>query len=775
VSNFLYALGALAFKRRWVFIGAWVLILAVIVTILGLNPPKTSETVRVDGSPSQVVLDKLAKDFPLASGGQGSLIFSAPKGARVTDTKESIAIAKAVQKVYKNKYVISSAGSSGATQPSTPPQANGAPASGLTPLIIGQRVIPTVLVSKDGDVALFNIQLTKQVDSVPVGTVDHIVSEADSAVKAAGLKVYPSDSLVGQSTSLDASTELIGLLIAAIVLLLTLGSLLTAGLPLLMSLVGVAVGVGAAFTLSHVVTLSSISPVLALMVGLAVGIDYSLFIVNRARRLILDEGIAAREAVARAVGTAGGAVAFAGLTVLIALAALSVVGITFLTTMALVAAGTVAIAVLVANTLLPAALGLLGERIVTKRARAKQSVIRERNHVGFATRFAMGVVRRRILVVIGVVVVLGTVALPAMNLTLGLPSAGNANLDTSGRKSFDLVKEGFGPGYNGEIVAVASSASPNSRISDAQMAGLTKEISKTKDVALAIPSAISKDGKTFLVSVVPKTGPDSTTTQALVAKLRSLNDKFETNWHTSVGLTGFTAINIDLSAAIGNALLPYLGVIVILSLIIMMLIFRSLVIPLQATLGFVLSILATLGATTAVFSWGWLKAGLGFDTPGPVLNFLPIIVTGILYGLAMDYQVFLVSSMREAHIHGHPGRDGIVVGFARSSKVVVAAAVIMVSVFAGFAFQESTEVKQIGFALTIGIICDAFLVRLLLTPALLALLNKYAWSLPKWLDRILPNLDIEGESLLKRLHESDAQTSAGVDAGESAPLISSLS
>ncbi|MET4781947.1 MMPL family transporter [Glaciihabitans sp. UYNi722] len=754
MSDFLYRLGRGVYTHKWWSIGAWIIVIGVMVALLIGSPPKTTDNIRIDGSPSQKVLDTLSTEFPAAAGSSGTLVFAAPPGSTVTDPDIASSIARSVDAVNGNKYIVTPVVPTTVTEP-TPQQMRAAAASAsvLHPLVIGQTVFPSVLVSKDKTVALFTIQLTKQVDDIPPSEVSHVIDVATKPVAAQKVTVYPSDTLLGHGVTLSGETEIAGLLIAAIILFLTLGSLLVAGLPLLTALIGVAVGVGGAFTLSHLVTLTSVTPTLALMVGLAVGIDYSLFIVNRQRRIILSEGISAKDAAGRAIGTAGTAVVFAGLTVVIALAGLSVVGISFLTVMALVAAATVGVAVLVAITLLPAILGLIGERVVTPRARRKSAADPREETTTLGYRVGAGLVRRRVPVIIAVVAILGVVAIPAMSLQLGLPSSSTKNLDTPDRKGYDLVSEKFGAGFNGQLVVVATSATRGTPIDANDSADLATRIGTVSGVRLSLSSATSENGETALITVIPRTGPDSQQTADLVTKLRSLHGEFARHYGVSTGVTGFTAANIDLTAGLAKALPIYLGVIVLLSLIIMLLIFRSIVIPLQATLGFVLSILATLGASTAVFQWGWLKQLFGFDTPGPVLNFLPIIAMGILYGLAMDYQVFLVSSMREAHKHGHSGKEAIIVGFARSSRVVVAAAFIMVSVFLGFALSDNQEVKQIGFALSIGILFDAFLVRLILTPALLSLLGRWTWSLPRWLNRILPNVDIEGDALLKRLEQ----------------------
>ncbi|MBS4002467.1 MAG: MMPL family transporter [Afipia sp.] len=755
MSSFLHRLGRFAFTYRWTVIGAWALILTVIVGVLIAVPPKVSSEFRIDGTPSQDVLDTLSENFPDAAGSQAFITFAARDGDHVDDPANASAIANIVKEISENEYVAQRELEGLDALAQLPPEQAVAIVSeqlgGLTPLVAEGAILPNVLVSDNREVALFTFQLTEQVDSVPDADLEAIRQSGEGAADAPGstLRGYPSSTLVPLIPNLAGPAELVGILVAGLVLTLTLGSLLAAGLPLITALVGVGVGVGGAFTLSSVIDLSAVTPVLALMVGLAVGIDYSLFIVNRQRRLILDSKLKAGDAAARATGTAGSAVFFAGLTVLVALCGLSVVGIQLLTTMALVAAATVAVAIAIALTLVPALLGLVGERIVSARARAKSSGAADENHP-VAHPYVSTIVRFRLPTVLIVIAILGAMAIPATSLTLGLPSSATANDGTAARESYDLTAAGFGEGFSGQLVLAATSES-GSEIDDEAIAELSAQLRALSNVDKVLPGGMNEDRTTAILSVVPDSGPASTDTADLVYQIRSMDNEFSAQYGLDVGVTGQTAVTLDISAAMADALPLYLGVIVILSLFIMLLVFRSILIPIQATAGFLFSVLATLGVLTLVFQEGWFSSVLGFDTPGPVVSFLPILVTGILYGLAMDYQVFLVSSMRESHVHGHVGEEAIKRGFEHASKVVVAAAIIMVAVFGGFAFNEDIMVKQIGVALSVGILLDAFLIRMALTPALLALFGERSWWIPRWLDRILPNLDIEGDKLNKQL------------------------
>lgn len=773
MSKLLYKLGKAAYDKPWYFIVSWVLILGIVLGTLGINGMSVSSDMKIEGTESQKVLDKLVKELPEASGGQASVVFTAPKGERL-DTPERLAvISKAVNKVYSLDYVINpvklASATSGASHGDQPPQvgstqgADKAGTGGTTPvkippygpLMVDGIPVPGMLISADGSVALFQFQFTVQQVSLPQSVADSVVDAVTEVESGTGITALPSDSLKAMQPPVG-SNEIYGLIVAAIVLIMTLGSIIAAGLPLLVALFGVGIGVGGAYAISSFVTMSSATPILALMVGLAVGIDYALFIVNRQRRLIFDQGLSAREAASRSVGTAGSAVFFAGLTVIIALCGMLVIGISFLSTMALVAAVTVLLNVLVALTLLPALLGLVGERICSPKAREKsRSKAADKRH-GIADGWVKGVVKFRWPVIVGIVAILGTAAIPVASMEMGIPSGATANLDTSARQSYDAISDGFGEGFNGPLLLVAEPKDPSETITPMVLNHLVQDLQKLKDVSMVAPLGVNKTGDMAILSVIPNSGPTDTATKNLVGDLRAGDSTIALTHDVTLGVTGFTAINIDMSAKLAEVFPVYIGIIVILSLIILLLVFRSILVPIKATVGFLLSVLATFGLTTAVFQWGWFKEIFGFDTGGPLMSFIPIMVTGILYGLAMDYQVFLVSSMRESHVHGYRGHKSVIHGYDQASRVVVAAAVIMVSVFAGFIFTHDVMIKQVGFALAIGILIDAFVVRMALVPAIMAIFGEKAWWLPKWLDRILPNLDVEGDKLIAELKVRDS-------------------
>ncbi len=777
MSLLLYRLGRFSYRRAWAVIAVWFVVLAGVIglTVAG-GGAKISSSITIDGTESQRVIDQLREQLPAAAGGQGTIVFTAPDGARLDRGAQAAALSDAAAGISKLPYVAQrspaagqpSAGQPGQTptpgatpgagqpgaQPEQPGTSGGSQPSGIHPLVVDGHPVPGVVVSADGSVAMLQLQFTQQVEDLPDGAIEHVVDVATTSAKAAGITALPTESLKPHTAPLGGH-EVLGLAVAALVLFLTLGSLRAAGLPLLTAVTGVGIGLGGALALSHSITMTSATPVLALMVGLAVGIDYALFIINRQRRLILTQGLDAEEAASRAVGTAGSAVLFAGLTVIIALTGLTLIGISFLTTMALVAAATVALAVLVALTLLPALLGLVGERVASARARAKGTALTVEEHRHLAHRWSGAVVRHRWLAILGVVAVLGIATVPVTSMSLGMPNGSTANLDTPERQAYDAVTRGFGEGYNAPLVVVARPGAGQG-LGKQDLPRITSGLQAVPDVAAVSLKGAAPDGSMAIFSVIPKEGPDAASTAGLVDRLRTSGASV-VGAGATVGVTGLTAVNIDISDKLASVLPLYLGIVVALSLLVLLLVFRSVVIPIKATLGFLLSIGATFGIVTAVFQWGWVKELFGFDTTGPILSFLPIMVTGILYGLAMDYEMFLVSSMREAHVHGHRGRDAIVHGFDQASRVVVAAAIIMVSVFAGFIFSEDPMVKQFGLALAAGILIDAFLVRLTLVPALMSVLGEAAWWLPRWMRRVLPNLDVEGDLLKQHLSSQGEQ------------------
>lgn len=773
MSTFLYRLGRFAFGRPWLVIGSWLALIAVVAGLLTVNPPKISNEMRIDGTPAQQVIDDLAERMPESSGGQGLIAFAAPDGQRMDQGDNRTALLRAVDAVSQTDHVLDPrelAQTELAKGPASPTLTASvaiakaqvptpAPADAPRPLVMDGQPVPGVMISADGAAALYQFQFDKQTAELPTGTVEHTVDAARDGVAHTAISVLPSASMVEMPDIVGAG-EIVGLAVAALALIVTLGSLVAAGLPLATALSSVAIGVGGTFLFSHLVNMQSMTAVLALMLGLAVGIDYAMFIVNRQRRLILDQRLSADEAAGRALGTAGSAVVFAGTTVVIALVALTVVGISLLTPMALAAAGTVVIAVIASLTLLPALLGLVGERICSEKARSAQSGEQNTDH-RFATAWVGSVLRHRVPVAVGGVIVAALLALPALNMSLGLPPGASYNEGTPQRESYDLVATHYGDGYNGPLVVVAEPAAGNTKLSTADLVSTNNDLQRLPGVESVSLQKVSDNEEFALFSVIPTDGPTDDATAQLVRDIRAQAGPLGELHNVDLGVTGITAMGVDTTDRLAEAVPMYIGVVVGLSLLVLLIVFRSIAVPVKATLGFLLSVLATFGATTALFQWGWFQQLFGLSATGPILSLLPIIVVGVLYGLAMDYEVFLVSSMKEAHVHGHRGDAAVTHGFTQASRVVVAAAVIMMAVFAGFVFNADPMIKQIGFALAFGVLIDAFVVRMTVVPAVMSMLGDRAWWLPARLDRALPNLDIEGDQLNRQLS----------DAGRSEPPV----
>jgi RND superfamily putative drug exporter len=348
------------------------------------------------------------------------------------------------------------------------------------------------------------------------------------------------------------------------------------------------------------------------------------------------------------------------------------------------------------------------------------------------------------------VLVLGVVALPAVQLRLALPDGGSEPADSQAYKAYDATKRSFGEGMTGPIIVVGDFPDGLSETeATAKQLDVADILRKTENVTAAIPVALSEDRGTAVFQVIPKEGPASASTVDVVSDIRAEKAEIQDATGVSIGLTGQTAGNVDVSTKLGDALPTYLAIVVGLSLILLLLVFRSIVVPLLATGGFLLSLAAAFGAVVAVYQWGWLGPVFGVDNPGAVLSFLPIILIGVLFGLAMDYQVFIASGMRESFMHGESAKHAVRSGFSHASAVVTAAAIIMVSVFAGFIFSHLNMVRPLGFAMAFGVLVDAFVVRMTIVPAVMYLLGDKAWWLPRWLDRILPDVDVEGAKLGK--------------------------
>ena len=733
MARLLYRLGTFAHRRRWAVVITWL----VVLTLAGVGAAtlggSTSNTFSIPGQESTIALDKISTQFGAGDNNASArVVLQAPAGQTLTTPANAAAVGTLVDELGRLPGVVN------ASNPLNPqaPGVNADQSTGYSTVTYG---VPQGGVSAAQQDAL-------------LGAVDQ--------ARTSGLTVEVTGTAVTNQGQVPAGAgEAIGVILALLILALTYGSLVVAGMNLLTAGVGVGVGVLGITIVSGFVDLQSTTSVLATMLGLAVGIDYALFIITRFRHE-LQRGADVPTAIGVAVGTAGSAVVTAGLTVVIALVFLFVAGIPFLTQMGIAAAATIVVAVLVALTLVPAILSFLGLRALPRRRRNAPTVPAGGKHAveapGFYQRWVGAVTRHKVIAVLVTFVALGVMAIPffSMRTTLvAVPAEG-----TTQARAEQLLADGFGPGFNGPLTILFEG--PDAA---AQAQGASGSLSGLTDVALVTPPIPNADGTAALLTVIPQSGPTTEATEQLVHDLRAVLPTVTSGVDTYV--TGATAVSVDVASALNAALPIYLAIVVGLAVILLVLVFRSILVPLVGVLGFLLTVGAALGATVAVFQWGWLSALVNLDSTGPLISLTPIIVIGILFGLAMDYQVFLVSRMHEAHAHGAAPLDAIRTGFRQAAPVVVAAAAIMFSVFAGFVPAGDGPIKSIAFALAIGILVDAFVVRMVLVPAALALLGERAWWLPRWL-AWLPTLDVEGAGLERDRPDAPPPARELVDAGE---------
>ncbi|MFC9246259.1 MMPL family transporter [Streptomyces sp. NPDC057136] len=715
MATFLCRIGRLAFRRRWPVALLWLAVLAAVGFGAAQAPETPDEGSSMPGIESQKAFDLMEQRFPgaKADGASARLVFVAPEGQKVTATENRAAIETAVSEAAEGPQVA------GAVDP-----------------------FQAQAVSEDGSTAYATVTYkVAAADLTDAGRA--MLEDTVEQAREAGLTVEVGGSALATQPAAGGSAEAIGIAIAAVVLLMTFGSLAAAGLPLLTAVIGVGVSMASILALGSALGLSATTGTLATMLGLACGIDYAVFIVSRYREE-RAKGHAPEEAAGLAAGTAGSSVVFAGLTVVIALAGLSVVGIPMLTKMGLAAAGAVAISVAIALTLVPALLGFWPRAVLSRSAR-RSGRSKEGGEKNGGSRWARFVLRRPVPVLLASVAGLGVLALPVADLQLGMPGDEAKPTSTTERRAYDALAEGFGPGFNGPLTIVVDGRGAED--AKAAVTAIEQRIDATDGVVSVSAARFNPAGDTAVFSAVPASGPSEERTKELVHTIRSERGATESATGVSFEVTGTTAMNIDVAQKVQDALLPYLAVVVTLAVLLLMLVFRSVLVPLKAALGFLLSVLAALGSVIAVFQWGWGASLIGVEQTGPIMSLMPIFLVGIVFGLAMDYEVFLVARMREAYVHGDRPGQAVVTGFRYSARVVVAAALIMMAVFSGFIGAGASMIKMIGFGLAVAVLFDAFVVRMALVPAVLALLGKAAWWMPRWLDRLLPRIDVEGEAL----------------------------
>ncbi len=725
MSSFLYRLGRRTTAHARTVVALWLAVLVGVGAAAGLLGGQLQDDLTIPGTEAQEGLDVLGTRFPEVAGTSAQVVFTAPPGERIAVYRDQVH--QRLDALEQLDHVL------------------------LTTDPFGPRN-RALAISEDGRHALAQVQLDISLEAVQPALVDE-VEEAASDVPpgpdgADPMRVDLGGQMFTNHRVSVSATEAIGLAVALVVLVLTLGSLVAAGIPLLTAVLGVGVTMAGVVLAASVVSINTSTPSLAMMIGLAVGIDYALFLVARHRDQ-LREGMAVEESVARSVATAGSAVIFAGVTVMIALSGLVVARIPFLSVMGLAAAAAVAVAVAIAVTLVPAVLTVAGERLRPKARRARPRTRRTPGRLWVAA-----VTRKPAVTVVVVVAGLLALALPALDLRLGLPDNGSAEAGSPERVTYDLVAREYGPGFNSPLLVTADIIRTRHPVAVMKKIGHDIEgIDGVDAVALTTPNRTADLG---IVQVIPEHAQTDPRTADLVRAIRGRADQLQEKYDvTDMKVTGQTAVTIDVSDRLGGALLPFGLVVVGLSLLLLMVVFRSVAVPLKATAGYLLSVAASFGAVVLVFQDGWFADTLNVERPGPVLSFLPIMLMGVLFGLAMDYEVFLVSRMREHWVHHGDARAAIREGFGASARVVTAAALIMVAVFASFVPHGDSSVKPMAFGLAVGVLVDAFLVRMTLVPAVLALLGERAWRLPGWLERRLPSIDVEGEGLADHLEHEE--------------------
>ena len=772
MSRFLYQLGSWSYRKIWPFLAVWLILLGALgfgAVNFAKSPSPTFSMPDMDSTVTQEEMnERFGVDDDAMSMPSGTVVIQAPEGktlqdpdvmAQVDDMLDEL---KATGDFREPEAIVNPVLAAGgmAKQMGEAKAAQGMPQEQIDADLAALSPL-----SSDKTTGTVSVTFTDEtVMDIPAETLDEVENilerydDTDLTVK------YSGNAFSGAG-EMDGTAELIGMAVAAIVLLVTFGSLVAAGLPLIAAVVGVGVGIlGVQLGTLLTDSISDMTPMLASMIGLAVGIDYSLFIVARFRNeLISSSGLndlspkelaqalkkmdrkQRAHAMGMALGTAGGSVVFAGTTVLIALAALSIIRIPFLTTMALAAAATVAIAVLVALTFLPSLLGLLGTRAFAIRIPGPKVPDPEDEKPTMGLLWARQIRKRPWLNLLAGVVLLGILAIPAANLRLAMPTDGTAKLGSPQREAYEMVNDAFGPGRNAPMIAYVDTADVAEQDRMGAYQTLLQDFAGTDGVVNAQIVQTTDNFDAAQILITPNSGATDQETTDTMERLREFKQPFEDETGATFGITGITPIFDDISQMLSDVLVPYIAIVLGLAFIVLMLVFRSLWVPLIAALGFGLSMAATFGVTVAIFQEGMF--GL-IDDPQPLLSFLPIMLIGLTFGLAMDYQVFLVTRMREGYVsRGKTAGNAVANGFKHGARVVTAAALIMISVFAAFMLIDEPFIKAMGFALAAGVLIDAFVVRMTLIPATMYLLGDRAWKIPRWLDKALPNLDIEGEKL----------------------------
>jgi RND superfamily putative drug exporter len=720
VTGPLYASGRFCSRHHYPVIALWVVVAVALVIVSQTAGSKTSEDLTLPGSGSTTATELLEANLPKQAYGSNPLVIVSPKG-KLTEPRYGAAIEKSVGRLNKLSYVNS------ALDPLSPQAKD--------------------LLSKDGTIAYIPVVLAIGPGEIDEGQAKAVLDAADPA-QAAGLQTSIGG-YVGQQLSKPAteSSEAIGIAAAIVILLFAFGTATAMMLPIFSAVLGLACALSIIRLLEHVVEVPGVSLTLATMIGLGVGIDYALFIVTR-HKLQLKEGMQLRESIARSTATAGGAVLFAGSTVVIALCSLAFAGIPLVRTLGFTAAIAVVVAVSAATTLLPAMLGALGPHINSLRVQFGKTHPDNKRPHGWL-RWAEGVARRPWRSAIAPLAVLLVLAIPVLQLELGQNDIGALPKSTTSRQAFDGLDQGFGPGYIGPLLIASEFKTP----ADAQKAlpPLEEEIAAAPDVAAVGSPTFGKQGTVAVFTVVSRSAPWANETVELVEDLRDdVIPKAIAGTGGAAYVGGQTAGYIDLATKITDKLPMMIAIVVGLSFIVLLLAFRTLLVPVKAAVMNLLSVAAAYGVVTAVFQLGWGASLIGLPGAIPIVSFVPLLMFAILFGLSMDYEVFLLTQMNE-HFRRHGDeRRAVTEGLANTGRVITSAASIMVCVFASFILNGDPVVKEFGVGLAVAIAIDATLVRCLLVPAVMVLFGPRAWWLPSWLDRVVPRISIEGEAFFAK-------------------------
>ena len=711
MSAFLYRLGRTSARHPFRVLGLWLVAAVAIMALQGSVGGDFENSERVPGVESQHAADILAERFPSQGGLSARIVLHTDDG-RLDDTAHVATIDQTRAGLADGTGVV------GVSDPFAPDAA---------------------AISADGRTGYLDV--TYDLDTLTGAQLDDALAVTDEA-RTGGVQVELTGALASLTAD-DPSSELIGIGVAIIVLLVAFGSVVAMGLPIVTALLGIFVGASAVGLLAAVLDIPEFSLILCAMIGLGVGIDYALFIVTRHRQHLHD-GMTVEDAAGTAVATAGQAVLFAGTTVVVAILGLFLAGLPAISGMGAAVALVVTVAMIAAITLLPGLLGLAGTKIDKLSLHRKRHVAKPAEAT-IAGRWAHHVGAHPLRYAVAGLVALCAIAVPALNMRIGVPDDGNAPTGTTQRVAFDQLAAGFGPGFNGPIQVVVElpTGDDGGTVSRVQAALKTE-----RGIAAVTAPVLNAVCDTAVLTANPTTAPQDEATDQLVRRLRTdVLPATVAGTEARVSLTG-RAMVTDLTDRITDRLPVFILAVVAMSFLLLMIVFRSVLVPLKAALLNLLSIASAYGVLVAVFQWGWGRELIGLHSTMPINPFLPLIMFAILFGLSMDYEVFLLSRVREEYVATGDNHEAVVRGLSSTARVITSAALIMISVFGAFVLSDDPNGKLFGVGLAVAIFIDATLVRMVLVPASMSLMGRANWWLPAWLDRLLPHLDLEGERVL---------------------------